>query len=71
MEPVRFSARDTTPHLMNNPNDCRQTKLEKLRRDVLKGIDSGPSEDWNALAVKSGARARRAAMLAASSASRT
>ena len=68
MEPVRFSSRDTTPHLPDNPDNCRQAKLEELRRDVLKGINSGPSEVWDTLAMKADARARLAAKLVASSA---
>ena len=47
--------------LMDEQDRFRQAKLDELRRDVRKGIDSGPSEAWSATAVKAEARARRAA----------
>ena len=47
--------------LMDEQDRLRQAKLDELRRDVRKGLDSGASEQWNAAAVKMKARARRAA----------
>ena len=47
--------------LMDEQDRFRQAKLDELRRDVRKGLDSGPSEAWSATAVKAEARARRAA----------
>ena len=47
--------------LMNEQDRFRQAKLEELRRDVRKGLDSGPSEVWNTAALKAEARACRAA----------
>ncbi len=36
-------------------------RLDQLRRDVTKGLASGPSEPWDPNAIKQKARARRAA----------
>jgi antitoxin ParD1/3/4 len=47
--------------LMDEQDRLRQVKLEELRREVRRGLDSGPSETWDAEAVKRQARARRAA----------
>ena len=47
--------------LMNEQDRLRQVKLDELRREVRKGLDSGTSEQWDAAAVKVKARARRAA----------
>jgi antitoxin ParD1/3/4 len=47
--------------LMDEQDRLRQVKLEELRREVRKGLASGPSEPWNAVAAKAKARARRAA----------
>jgi antitoxin ParD1/3/4 len=47
--------------LMDEQDRLRQAKLDELRREVRKGLDSGTSEQWNAAAVKAKARARRAA----------
>jgi antitoxin ParD1/3/4 len=47
--------------LMDEQDRLRQAKLDELRRDVRKGLDSGPSEQWSATEVKAKARARRAA----------
>ena len=44
----------------------KQVKLDELRRKVRRGIDSDPSEKWDAKAVKAKALARRAAKPAAS-----
>jgi len=45
--------------LMDEQDRLREAKLEQLRGDVLEGAASGPSETWDAKAVKSKARARR------------
>ncbi len=47
--------------LMDEQDRLRQAKLDELRREVRKGLDSGTSEQWDAAAVKAKARARRAA----------
>lgn len=46
--------------LMQEQDRLREAKLEELRRDVRRGLESGTSQDWNATAVKVAARARRA-----------
>ena len=46
--------------LMDEQDRLRQVKLDELRREVRKGLDSGTSEQWDATAVKAKARARRA-----------
>lgn len=46
--------------LMDEQDRLRQVKLDELRREVRKGLDSGMSEQWDATAVKAKARARRA-----------
>ena len=47
--------------LMDEQDRLRQVKLNDLRREVHKGLDSGISEQWDAAAVKAKARARRVA----------
>jgi antitoxin ParD1/3/4 len=47
--------------LMEEQDRLRQVKLEELRREVRKGLDSGPSAAWDASALKQKARARKAA----------
>jgi antitoxin ParD1/3/4 len=47
--------------LMDEQDRLRQVKLDDLRREVHKGLDSGTSEQWDAAAVKAKARARRVA----------
>lgn len=47
--------------LMDEQDRLRQAKLDELRREVRKGLDSGSSEQWDAAAVKAKARARRTA----------
>ena len=47
--------------LMEEQDRLRQVKLEELRREVRKGLDSGPSEPWDAAALKQKARARQSA----------
>jgi antitoxin ParD1/3/4 len=46
--------------LMDEQDRLRQAKLQKLQRDVRKGLESGVSEQWDATAVKEKAHARRA-----------
>ena len=45
--------------LMDEQDRLREAKLEQLRGDVRQGLASGPSEPWDADAVKGTARARR------------
>ena len=47
--------------LMDEQDRLRKAKLDELRRDVHKGIESGPSEQWDATKLKVKARARSAA----------
>ena len=47
--------------LMDEQDRVRAVRLEQLREDVSKGLKSGPSEKWDAAAVKRKAHARRAA----------
>lgn len=46
--------------LMADQDRLRQVKLEELRRDVHRGLDSGPARPWDAQATKRQARVRRA-----------
>ena len=46
--------------LMDEQDRLRQAKFDELRREIRKGIDSGPSEQWDATAAKAKARVRRA-----------
>ena len=45
--------------LMQEQDRLREAKLEELRRDVRRGLESGSSADWNAAETKATARARR------------
>ena len=47
--------------LMDEQDRLRQVKLDDLRREVRKGLDSGTSEAWDAAALKAKARSVRAA----------
>jgi len=47
--------------LMDERDRLRDAKLEQLRNDIRQGLVSGPSEIWDAEAVKNKARARRVA----------
>lgn len=47
--------------LMEEQDRLRQVKLEELRAEVRKGLDSRPSGPWDAAALKQKARARQAA----------
>lgn len=51
--------------LMDEQDRLRQVKLEQLRIEVSKGLKSGPSEPWDAAAVKKKARTRQAAKASA------
>jgi putative addiction module CopG family antidote len=47
--------------LLQEQDKFRDAKLEELKRDIRKGLDSGASEPWNPAALKVKARARRTA----------
>lgn len=47
--------------LMEEQDRMREAKLEELRREVRKGLESGPSAAWDAAALKKKARAQKAA----------
>ena len=51
--------------LLQEQDHRRQAKLDALRREVRRGLDSGTSEPWDAATVKAKARARRVAKTAA------
>lgn len=51
--------------LIDEQDRLRQVKFDELRREVLRGLDSGMSEAWDAISVKAKARARRTAKPAA------
>lgn len=44
--------------LMEEQDRLRQVKLEELRREVRRGLASGPSQAWDPKAVKKKARSR-------------
>ncbi len=46
--------------LMDEQDRLRQLKLNELRSEVRKGLDSGASQQWDAAALKAKARTRRA-----------
>lgn len=50
--------------LMEEQDRLRQVKVEELRREVRKGLDSGPSQPWDAKALKKKARSRLSAKAA-------
>lgn len=54
--------------LMEGQDQLRAVQLDQLRQDERKGLESGPSEPWNADAMKQQARSRRAAAKAAAKA---
>lgn len=45
--------------LLDEQDQVRSVRLEQLRADIRKGIDSGPSEPWDPKSVKELARTRR------------
>ena len=47
--------------LMDEQDRLRQVKLDDLRREVRKGLDSGTREPWDVDALKAKARSVRAA----------
>lgn len=47
--------------LMEERDRLREARLDELRSEVRKGLNSGPSETWDAAALKKKARARQAA----------
>lgn len=47
--------------LMDEQDRLRAARLDELRREVRKGLDSGASEPWDAAALKAKARARKPA----------
>ncbi|MFM2124436.1 MAG: hypothetical protein RL328_887 [Acidobacteriota bacterium] len=51
--------------LMQEQDRLREAKLEELRRDVRRGLDSGPSQDWSATEIKTAARERRTSKVGA------
>jgi antitoxin ParD1/3/4 len=50
---------------MEEQDRLREAKLAQLRNDVRQGLASGPSEPWDAAALKGEARTRRAGKTAA------
>ena len=46
---------------MEEQDQMRAIRLDQLREEVRKGLDSGPSEPWDAEAMKQQARSLRAA----------
>jgi antitoxin ParD1/3/4 len=47
--------------LMEERDRLREARLDELRSEVRKGLSSGPSETFDAAALKKKARARQAA----------
>jgi antitoxin ParD1/3/4 len=47
--------------LMDDQDRLRQAKLDELRRDIRMGLESGPSQTWDAQEFKAKARAQRKA----------
>lgn len=50
--------------LMEEQDRMRQAKLEVLRQEVRKGLESGKSEPWDPKAIKKKGRSRLAATTA-------
>ena len=50
--------------LMDEQDRLRKARLDELTRDVRQGIESGPSEKWDATKLKAKAHARSAAKTA-------
>ena len=50
--------------LMEEQDQYRAVRVEQLRADIKQGLDSGPSQRWDAKATKQKARARRSAKAA-------
>ena len=51
--------------LLEEQDQLRNARLEQLRGDIRRGLDSGQSASWDAEAVKRKARTRRVARPAA------
>lgn len=51
--------------LMEEQDQLRQLKLDALRLAIHRGLESGPSELWDAAAIKQKAHARRLSKTAA------
>ncbi|MEO8202761.1 MAG: type II toxin-antitoxin system ParD family antitoxin [Betaproteobacteria bacterium] len=47
--------------LLEEQDRTKEAKLDQLRGDIRQGLDSGPSETWDAESVKRTARSRRVA----------
>lgn len=47
--------------LLDEQDRLRQLKLDALRHEIRKGLESGPGEAWDAAALKQKARARQKA----------
>lgn len=47
--------------LMEQQDQLRAVRLEQLRADIRKGLDSGASQPWDAEALKRQGRTRRSA----------
>lgn len=47
--------------LLQDQDRLREVKVEELRREIRRGLDSGASKDWSATELKTKARAKRAA----------
>jgi antitoxin ParD1/3/4 len=45
--------------LMQEQDQLREVKLEELRREVRRGLESGPSKAWSASDLRAKARAKR------------
>ena len=50
--------------LMDEQDRIRAAKLEQLRAEVRRGLESGPSQAWDAAQIKRQAQARRTAKAA-------
>ncbi len=47
--------------LMEEQDQMRAVRLDQLRQDVRKGLESGPTAPWDPETIKQQGRARRAA----------
>ena len=47
--------------LLQDQDRLREVKVEELRREIRRGLDSGASKVWSATELKTKARAKRAA----------
>lgn len=50
--------------LMDEQDQLRRARMDELRHEVRKGLESGASEPWVPATVKAKARARRSSKLA-------